>query len=128
MGVDALKPQGFFIFNQMKKTFYFSHDFEPTSDPKIQALISEYGGLGYGIWWRIIEMLHSDDDHKLPKKQFLFRAIAGQMKCEYILIEEFIEIQRLLNHLLEYKKPQDEIVVLVDLSKNEPTSELLGYL
>jgi len=54
MGVDALKPQGFFIFNQMKKTFYFSHDFEPTSDPKIQALISEYGGLGYGIWWRII--------------------------------------------------------------------------
>ena len=75
----------------MKKTFYFSHDFEPTSDPKIQALISEYGGLGYGIWWRIIEMLHSDDDHKLPKKQFLYRAIAGQMNCEYILIEEFID-------------------------------------
>ena len=80
-----------FYFKQMKKTFYFSHDFEPTSDPKIQALISEYGGLGYGIWWRIIEMLHSDDDHKLPKKQFLFRAIAGQMKCEYVIIEEFIE-------------------------------------
>ena len=37
-----------FYFKQMKKTFYFSHDFEPTSDPKIQALISEYGGLGYG--------------------------------------------------------------------------------
>ena len=82
---------GFFNYNQMKKTFYFSHDFEPTSDPKIQALISEYGGLGYGIWWRIIEMLHSDDDHKLPKKQFLYRAIAGQMNCEYILIEEFID-------------------------------------
>jgi hypothetical protein len=91
IGVDALKPHGFFNFNQMKKTFYFSHDFEPTSDPKIQALISEYGGLGYGIWWRIIEMLHSDDDHKLPKKQFLYRAIAGQMKCEYVLIEEFID-------------------------------------
>ena len=89
--MDALIPYGFFNFNQMKKTFYFSHDFEPTSDPKIQALISEYGGLGYGIWWRIIEMLHSDDDHKLPKKQFLYRAIAGQMNCEYMLIEEFID-------------------------------------
>ena len=101
MGVDALKPQGFFIFNQMKKTFYFSHDFEPTSDPKIQALISEYGGLGYGIWWRIIEMLHSDDNHKLPKKQFLYRAIAGQMDTNHIFIEEFInfciEILELLN-------------------------------
>jgi hypothetical protein len=88
IGVDALKPHGFFNFNQMKKTFYFSHDFEPTSDPKIQALISEYGGLGYGIWWRIIEMLHSDDDHKLPKKQFLYRAIAGQMNCAFKNFEQ----------------------------------------
>jgi GT2 family glycosyltransferase len=41
---------------------------------------------------------------------------------------EFIEIQRLLSFLLENKRVQDEIVVLVDLTKNEPTSELLGYL
>jgi glycosyltransferase involved in cell wall biosynthesis len=52
------------------------------------------------------------------------------MKVSYAVTvcSEFIEIQRLLNHLFQYKKPQDEIVVLVDLSKNEPTSELLGYL
>jgi len=52
------------------------------------------------------------------------------MKVSYAVTvcDEFIEIQRLLNHLLQYKKTQDEIVVLVDLSKNEPTSELLGYL
>lgn len=74
-----------------KKTFYFSHDFEPTSDPKIQALISEFGGIGYGIWWRLIEMLHSDDDHKLPKKQFIYTALAGQMKCNSQFIEEFID-------------------------------------
>lgn len=42
--------------------------------------------------------------------------------------DEFIEIQRLINELLKYKQPQDEIAVLVDLSKNNPTSELLGYL
>jgi GT2 family glycosyltransferase len=41
---------------------------------------------------------------------------------------EFIEIQRLLSILVESKRQQDEIVVLVDLTKNEPTSELLGYL
>ena len=90
--MDALKPYGFFILYKMsKKTFYFSHDFEPTSDPKIQALISEFGGIGYGIWWRLIEMLHSDDDHKLPKKQFIYTALAGQMKCNSQFIEEFID-------------------------------------
>lgn len=41
---------------------------------------------------------------------------------------EFLEIQRLIAFLLENKRPQDEIVVLVDMTKNEPTSELLGYL
>ena len=52
------------------------------------------------------------------------------MKISYAITvcNEFIEIQRLISFLLEHKRLQDEIVVLVDLSKNEPTSELLGYL
>lgn len=52
------------------------------------------------------------------------------MKVSYAVTvcDEFIEIQRLLNQLIQYKKPQDEIVVLVDLTKNESTSELVGYL
>jgi len=52
------------------------------------------------------------------------------MKISYgiTVCNEFIEIQRLLTFLIENKRLQDEIVVLVDLSKNTPTSELLGYL
>ena len=42
--------------------------------------------------------------------------------------DEFLEIQRLLSLLLNNKRSQDEIVVMVDLSKNPPTSELLRYL
>ena len=34
----------------------------------------------------------------------------------------------MIEFLLENKRIQDEIVVLVDMTKNEPTSELLGYL
>ena len=41
-----------------KETFYFQHDYEPTSDPKMQALVGEYGAAGYGVSWSIIEMLH----------------------------------------------------------------------
>jgi hypothetical protein len=41
---------------------------------------------------------------------------------------EFVEVKRLLQLLLKKKRDKDEIVVLVDLTKNSATSELLGYL
>ncbi len=63
----------------MKETFYFQHDYEPTSDPKISALLAEYGAEGYGIYWRIIEMLHSNPEHKIPKKKYIFIALAKQL-------------------------------------------------
>ena len=52
------------------------------------------------------------------------------MKISYAITvcNEFVEIQRLIAFLLKNKRTQDEIVVLVDMTKNEPTSELLGYL
>ena len=52
------------------------------------------------------------------------------MKLSYAITvcDEFVEIQRLVNFLVANKRAQDEIIVLVDLSKNKPTSELLGYL
>ncbi len=52
------------------------------------------------------------------------------MKLSYAITvcDEFLEIQRLLPFIIAKKRPQDEVVVLVDLSKNSPTSELLGYL
>jgi len=74
----------------MKETYYFQHDYEPTADPKIQALLHRFGGLGYGLWWRIIEMLHSDESHKIQHKKFIILAIAGQMSTSIETVEEFI--------------------------------------
>lgn len=62
-----------------KETFYFSHDYNPTNDPKIVCLIGNYGGLGYGVFWRIIEMLHQENNNKLPLKEYIYEAIAKQM-------------------------------------------------
>ena len=52
------------------------------------------------------------------------------MRLSYAITvcDEFLEIQRLLSFIITNKRIQDEVVVLVDLSKNPPTSELLGYL
>ena len=74
-----------------KETYYFPHDYEPTSDPKIQAMLGQYGATGYGLYWRIIEMLHSDNTHQLPTKKFLILAIAKQMNSSTDFILQFID-------------------------------------
>lgn len=63
----------------IKESYYFAHDYEPTSDPKISALIAEFGAEGYGIYWRVVEMLHSNPDHKIPKKKYIYIALAKQL-------------------------------------------------
>jgi hypothetical protein len=73
-----------------RNTYYFPHDFEPTADPKIQALIGEFGASGYGVFWRVIEMLHSDRAHKLPFKKYVFLAIAKQMLANAEQIEAIL--------------------------------------
>jgi len=45
-----------------KETYYFSHDSNASSDPKIVQLISIYGYAGYGRYWRLIEMMREQAD------------------------------------------------------------------
>lgn len=75
----------------MKETFYFQHDYEPTSDPKIQALLGAWWWMWYWIYWRIVEMLHSNQDHELPLKPYIFQAIASQMLWSSTEIEAMIK-------------------------------------
>lgn len=75
----------------MKKTYYFQHDFEAISDPKIQFIISRFQATGYGLWWRIVEMLHQDENNRLPLKDYLFIAIGGQMTTNEKFVKEFID-------------------------------------
>lgn len=75
----------------MKKTYYFQHDFEAISDPKIQFILAKFGGIGYGLWWRIVEMLHQEDENKLQHKEYLYFALANQLKCEESLVKSFIQ-------------------------------------
>jgi hypothetical protein len=63
----------------MKDTYYFQHDYDPLSDPKLSALVGEFGAEGYGIYWRVVEMLHSDQTHKLKCKTYVYSALAKQM-------------------------------------------------
>jgi Domain of unknown function (DUF4373) len=75
----------------LKETYYFSHDYEPTGDPKMQAMIGNYGSCGYGIFWRIVEMLHADKEHKLPLKIYIYEAIAKQMLTDAKQVSTFVD-------------------------------------
>lgn len=57
------------------QAYYFSHDVNASSDPKIVAMISEYGMIAYAWWWIIIEKLASYEDYKLPLKRYTFIAL-----------------------------------------------------
>jgi hypothetical protein len=65
-----------------KEAYYFSHDANARHDPKILALRSIYGIQGYGIYWVIIEMLREQEDYQLPKKEYIYNAIAMQVQCK----------------------------------------------
>ena len=73
-----------------KETFYFSHDYSCINDPKIQALIGKHGAKGYGIFWRIVEMLHEDPDHRLSLKPYVFEAIASLFKEDVKTIKDIV--------------------------------------
>lgn len=75
----------------MKESFYFPHDYGAANDPKISALVEEYGATGYGIYWYIIELLHQDEKHTLPLKQYIYLAIAKQMKANAEQIESIVK-------------------------------------
>lgn len=73
------------------KEFYFPHDYNPTNDPKIVCLLGNYGGLGYGIYWRVIELLHQEENNKLPLKTYIYQAIAKQMLTTAKEVESILE-------------------------------------
>lgn len=70
---------------------YFSHDYNTTNDPKIIALLGDYGAVGYGIYWRIVELLHSESSHSLPFKKYIFLSIAKQMSTPVEQVESIVE-------------------------------------
>ena len=75
----------------MKDTYYFQHDYNPTADPKMQALIGEFGAIGYGIYWRLVEMMHEAENHKIEHKKYVITAIAKQMLTSVEQVSFIIE-------------------------------------
>lgn len=74
-----------------KDAYYFPHDSNARNDPKIKALINKYGLSGYGRFWIVIEMLRESSNYKLEDEQYIWDALAEQMKCDEAEARQFIK-------------------------------------
>lgn len=73
-----------------KEAYYFSHDDNARNDIKIRAMRKRYGMAGYGRWWVLIELLRSEDEHKLPHKNFTYIALADEFDCDEQEAKKFV--------------------------------------
>jgi hypothetical protein len=70
---------------------YFSHDYHPIADDKMFAMVSEWGAVGYGLYWHIVEKLHISEGNVIVFNAYTNLAIANQMKVDAKQIAAFIE-------------------------------------
>lgn len=77
-----------------KDAYYFSHDANALTDPKILAMRCDYGMEGYGLYWAIIEMLRNEEKYKLDYDKNTFRAIKS-------LTNTTINIEKYMNDCIE---------------------------
>ncbi len=74
-----------------KDVYYFSHDANALSDPKILAMRCDYGFESYGLYFAIIEMLRNESEYKLPLNKTTFRAIKMQTGTTIDNIEKYVQ-------------------------------------
>jgi hypothetical protein len=70
---------------------YFSHDYHPIADDKMFAMVSEWGAVGYGLYWHIVEKLHISEGNVIVFNAYTNLAIANQMKVDAKQIAAFVE-------------------------------------
>jgi len=71
-------------------TLYFPHDYNPFDDIRFEAFVIKHGAIGYAVFWRIVEMLHSESSHKLESKQYVYESIGGKLKIDTSIVEGII--------------------------------------
>jgi len=59
-----------------KDAYYFSHDSNAHTDPKILKLRMALGWEGYGIYWAIIENLRNQETYCICESEFMFLTLS----------------------------------------------------
>ena len=74
-----------------KDAYYFKHDANARSDPKIMAMRSVYKAEGYGWYWMIVEILREQSTYTLTVDEFTWSTLAMQLHCDSDVVERFVK-------------------------------------
>ena len=75
--------------HNIKNSYYFPHDYHARFDPKLCALIKNYGMEGYGTWWMLVEIMH-EQGGKIEKFPKLFEGLAHDLKQNEAHLKQII--------------------------------------
>ena len=78
-----------------KDAYYFSHDSNAHTDPRILKLRMALGWEGYGIYWAIIENLRNQENYCICESEFMFLTLS-------LAIDE-AKLKQMLSKCLEVK-------------------------
>lgn len=98
---------------------YFSHDYDSCNDPQLAAMVGEFKAEGYGIYWRIIELLHKEGGYlafDMVSFTAISRSIDSDVETVKNLIQKSIDVYKLF--FLRNKKFSSKRV-LKNLRKRE---------
>lgn len=69
---------------------WFSHDCGTRNDPDMIPLLEDFKGVGYGIYWSTVELLH-ERHGSLPLNENTFKAIGKPIGEKSLLVSRVIE-------------------------------------
>lgn len=68
-------------------SLYLPHDLKAFEDDKIVNMFGDLDYYGYGLYWRVLEMLYNSDDHT---KVTNYKALARVLNCKADILEQLI--------------------------------------
>ena len=90
----------------MKETFYFSHDYNASSDIRMRSLVLRGGAAALGLYWYLIEHLYSCSEHRLKNDDELVNVLCADLNFsgDNELIDSPIQrgkVLRLISNMIE---------------------------
>jgi len=70
----------------MANSYYFTHDYNSRTDPKVKKLLLKHGMAGYGIFWAIVEDLYNNAN-ALPTD---YESIAFELRTDVLVIQSIV--------------------------------------
>ena len=74
-----------------KDSYYFPHDYNARSDPKIMALRAVYGAEGYAVYFMLLEIMREQPSYRLTVNKYLWDTLSMQLGIDGAKIKHIVE-------------------------------------